>query len=196
MGIKIEGKEIVFAGQGRWLPTLRLPLLLGFRCPKCQEVLRAYFATKELVEVWKYEGVEKEHQSRYQVFATSGGQGIVSRYHNGDYRCGLQVYRALNLKENLLEWFREQFKGHRLASLAELVRKTLTGKVDGLTVVKDLCGSNDTVLAYDSLRWEAKWDTRGEQWEDYKKRRDAFLEEKLAALGCVVAEVKQNDKAC
>jgi hypothetical protein len=190
MGIKIEAKEILFAGKGRWLPTLRLPLLLGFICPKCPEVLRAYFATNEPVEVWKYEGVEKENQSRYQVFTACGGQGMVSCHHNGDYRCGLQVYWALNLKENLLEWFQEHFKGHRLTTLAELVRKTQAGEVDGLTIVKDMCGSNDTILAYDPSRWEAKWDTRGEEWEDYTKRRDAFLEEKLGALGCVVAESK------
>ena len=192
MSMAIEGKSLVLQGERRGLKNLRLPLLAGFLCPKCGGILKAYFEVKEPVPVWKYEGVEDEHHTRLHTFSVPGGQGIVSNRHDGRYDpvCGLKVYWALNLKENLLKWFEENFSEYRLTDLANLVRKVEAGEVEGLTAVRDLFGSTDRLLTYDSSEWEVRWKTNDEQWEEYRKRRDTFLQNKLRTFGCVVAETK------
>lgn len=193
-----ESKIILFKSERRNLMTRAFDLLAAFICPKCGGILKAYFETSEAIPVWKYEGVETEHHSRFHSFTVEGAQGMVSRRHDGSYDpvCSLKVFWALELKENILKWFEENLPESRIRSVAELARKAERGEVDGLTIVHDLCGSADTLLAYDPSKWDIPWDRAGESWEEFRKRKDAFIEAKLKALGCVVAEDKQNAKAC
>lgn len=190
MSITMNGKTILFKGARRGTMTRAFELLAGFLCPKCGVILKAYFETQDPVPVWKYEGVEKEHESKYQTFVVPGGQGMVAKQHEGDYRCGLQVYWASSLRDNLQKWFEDHCTGYQLRSLADLLQNVSEDEVDGLVAVTDVCGSGDTLLVYDSSKWEVKWNSIGERWEEYKKRRDEFLDQRLKTLGCVVAETK------
>jgi len=183
----MNGKTILFKGAKRGTMTRAFELLAGFLCPKCGAILKAYFETRDPVLVWKYEGVEKEHESKYQTFTVPGGQGMVAKQHDSDYRCGLQVYWASSLKDNLLKWFEDHGIGYQLRSIVDLMQKVREGGVDGLIGVGDICGSDDTLLVYDSSKWEVKWNSSGERWEDYKKRRDELFDQRLKNLGCVVA---------
>lgn len=190
MSITVNGKTILFKPAKRGVMTRAFELLTGFVSPKCGTILKAYFETKDPVPVWKYEGVEKEQESKYQSFEVPGGQGMVAKHHDGDYRCGLQVYWASSLRDNLLRWFEDHCTGYRLGSLVDLIQKVREGGVDGLVGVRDICGSDDTLLVYDPSKWEVKWNSNGERWEEYKKRRDEFFDQKIKSLGCVVAGKK------
>ena len=185
MRVRIDGDEIVFTDGSVGSPEQRRPLLSGYICPKCGEVLKVYFLTDEPVTVddgpsWA------PSAAKFRSFTAAGGQGIVSQTHRKyGSACTLEVFWAPSLTYNLIEWLRKNHEDRRFASLDRALATVRAGEVSGLVATPDVMGGDGCLLGFDEESWSAPWDYRGETYEQYKARSTQEDEAKLQELGVV-----------
>jgi hypothetical protein len=189
MSIRIEGEEILFSKGVRLTPAERRPLLSGFVCPYCKEILKAYFLTANplpLREFLKRTGGEDE---QYRSLTVPGGQAILSATHEGYYTgCDLEIFWTPSLKHNLIEWLTKHHPNRRFSSLAKAMAVVRAGKVAGLVAIPELTGSEACLLGYDKNKWEGQWNSRTEDYDTYWERKERETEQKLSQLGVVSEE--------
>jgi hypothetical protein len=186
MSIRIEGKEILFSKGIHLMPVEHRPLLSGFTCPNCREILKVYFLTVNplpLKEFLKRTGGEDE---QYRSLEVPGGQAILSATHEGYYtNCDLEIFWAPSLKHNLQDWLAKHFPDRRFGSLARAVATVRAGKAAGLVAIPDLVGGDACLLGYDKDKWESQWNHRSEDYDTYWKRKEREEKQKLFQLGVV-----------
>lgn len=154
------------------------PLISGYVCPECNRVIMAYYVgahphingnNNPFMERTKHydnryhsgdlsckEGTchggsyfrleNHEHQCKYKIYTTRGISNALN-----------EIYKSQSLKEQPIEFTTER-------SL-RLTERILNGEVPGMTIVEDVCGIDDPLLAVDQTEIKA---LRGTYWVDEK----------------------------
>jgi len=186
MSIRIEGKEILFSKSIRLTPVERRPLLSGFTCPNCKEILKAYFLTANPLPLKEFIKQSTVEDKQYRSLEVPGGQAILSLTHDGYYNsCDLEILWAPSLKHNLMEWLTKHHPDKRFRSLTKAMEIVGAGNVAGLVVIPDVTGSDSCLLGYDKDKWEGQWDSRSEDFDTYWERKEQEIAQRLSQLGVV-----------
>jgi len=165
MTIKIEGQEVVSVdGRGR---RVCRPLLSAFVCPKCREVLRAYFETDRPVDIGEQSRNPYDLRERVRSVVVPGGQGLISGTHR-QYGgvCDLEIYWAMSLKHNLQAWLARHYADSQLGSFAQPMTAVKAGQVPGLVAIQDIVGSDACLLGFDQNAWCPRWDHRRKSYDE------------------------------
>lgn len=106
--INIEKKTILFSKpyDGEESTPLReYPLLMGYQCPECHQLILAYFTTAGSFDINPY--IEAEHPD-YRTFWVSGAAGLQLADHDSKYyskhqgiQCPWMLCGALAVDENI-----------------------------------------------------------------------------------------------
>lgn len=185
MTAEIVGQEIVIVDRGG--RRARHPLLSGFICLKCHEVLKAYFKTDKPVGIGQQES-RTYGQEQFRSLIVPGGQALISETHR-EYggTCDLKIYWAPSLRHNLNAWLRKHHPEQHGETLAVAIQKVKAGLVDGLVPIPDVVGGDACLLGFDAEAWCPEWGHRTESYEKWKQRVEDTNDAKLKQLG-VVAE--------
>lgn len=176
MEINEERKTIMFHKEFKLgeepLKSIECNLISGYICPKCKQILLAYFKTNEFVPVWKYdeESKDKDYKSssflryyRYHVFYSGRGLvGIELKEHNGyNNGCTLTLVPGYNLIYSvnaILEKLEEELNNHFLEDIEKMVIKKLPDSFNkkilfnnlintkGIELVKGICKNDDPLI--------------------------------------------------
>jgi len=186
MSMRIEGKEILFSKGIRLTPVERRPLLSGFVCPYCKEILKAYLLTANPLPLKEFLEQSSSEDKQYRSIEVPGGQAVLSLTHEGYYgSCDLEIFWTPSLKHNLLEWLTKHHSDRRFGSLAKAMAAVRAKQVAGLAAIPDLTGGDACLLGYDKDKWEGQWNSRTEDYDTYWERKERKIEQKLSRLGVV-----------
>lgn len=183
MTAEILGREIVIVDRrGR---RICRPLLSGFVCPKCGEVLKAYFKTDEPVDIGQQES-RTYGQEQFRSLIVTGGQALISETHR-EYGglCDLKIYWAPSLRHNLSAWLRKHQPDRSCDTYDVGLTQVMAQRVPGLVPIPDVIGGDVCLLGFDDQAWCPAWDHRSESYEEWNERVEETKNEKLTQLGVV-----------
>ena len=183
MSIRIEGREIVFKGNGRHQGELRRPLLSGFICPRCKEILKAYFATDGPVDMRDFISGYHEQDMPFSELSVSGGQAIISTTHQEYNACGLEIFWAPSLIHNLVEWLQKERLGESFRFPQAVKTAVMSGRIEGLIAITDVVNPENFLLGYDEEKWSPPWQHKQETFSKFEERRNRETQIKLHMLG-------------
>lgn len=183
MSIRIEGREIVFGGTGGRQGELRRPLLSGFICPRCREILKVYFATNEPVDLKDFISGYHEQDMPFSVLTVSGGQVIISAVHQAYNACGLEIFWAPSLVHNLVEWLQKERLGQSFRFPQRAVAAVISGRIEGLIAITDVANPESFLLGYDEEKWSPPWKHKQETYNTFEERKSKETQIKLHMLG-------------
>lgn len=152
--------------------TKTCKLISAYTCPKCKEILLAYFRTDEFIRVWRYDEDAKDSNYdsesdrryyRYRVFyAGCGLMGIELKEdeHNSSYKegsCSFEIRQCYNIIESVNQIQREvQEKLKDEASSDKeksmIIPQQLPDGADKNLLVKNLEGIKEITLIHDICR--------------------------------------------
>ena len=181
--MRIEGREIVFRDNGNQQSELRRPLLSGFICPRCKEILKAYFATDEPVDVKDFISEYHEQDMPFSVLTVSGGQAIISTAHQVYNVCGLEIFWAPSLIHNLVEWLKKEQLGESFRFPQTAVTAVMSGRIEGLIAIADVVNPESFLLGHDEEKWSPPWKHKQETYTTFEERRSRETQIKLHMLG-------------
>jgi hypothetical protein len=182
MTVKIVGQEIVIVDQrGR---RVCRPLLSGFVCPKCGELLKAHFETDRPVDTGGQGRNSYDRREQIRSLVVPGGQALISGTHR-QYGgiCALEIYWAPSLRHNLDAWLTKHRQGCRLGNYTVAIRQARAGRIPGLVPIPDIVGGDACLLSFDQGAWCPDWDPRWESYDEWDRRATETAKEKLQLLG-------------
>lgn len=183
MTAEIVGQEIVILDRrGR---RIYRPLLSGFVCPKCREVLKAYFKTDKPVDIGQQESRTYD-QEQFRSLNVPGGQALISETHR-EYgsTCDLKIYWAPSLRHNLSAWLRNLHPDRFWETYDVGLTQVKAERIPGLIPIWDVCGGNACLLGFNATAWCPEWDHRRESYDEWNRRVEETKNEKLKQLGVV-----------
>lgn len=164
MKINEEKKTILFHKEFKLgeepLKTVEYDLISGYVCPKCKQILLAYFKTDEFIPVWKYDekNKDKHYKSsnflkyyRYKVFyASCGLMGIELKDHNNNYSgCSYKIskgYNTISSVNIIINEIEDEINSHYMDDIKEIVIKKLPNSFDKKLLLNNLVNCNDIKL--------------------------------------------------
>ncbi len=154
-----EAKQIVFQNEYSESetpkPIHRKDLISCYVCPKCNEIITAYFKTEAYILVWEYdETSDKESYKsdlrhyKYRIFYTHGAMGIENKEHNNSYqpKCSFRYVEALHLLygiNGIIKVLNKQFDEEvfkpieQIKSKEELLKRLAANPI--IELVHDVC---------------------------------------------------------
>ncbi|MDQ1255108.1 MAG: hypothetical protein QG646_4387 [Euryarchaeota archaeon] len=154
------------------IKTHECDLLSAYICPKCEQILLAYFKTDEFIPVWKYDEKEKDRSYdsesgrryyRYRVFyAGCGIMGMELKEHNGYNGCPYEIqqcYSLISFVNSIFRKIEEKLNGIKENSkvnialipddfdkqrLAENIKR-----IDSAALIPDICNLMDPLIKFD-----------------------------------------------
>ena len=208
-----EAKQIVFQNEYSEAetpkPIHRKDLISCYICPKCNEVITAYFKTDVYIRIWEYDetGEKKSYNNdsdlrcyKYRVFSTHGAMGIENKDHNSGYqpKCSFRYVEALNLLygiNGIIKVLNKQFDKEvfkpigQIKNKEELLKRMASNPL--IETVHDICGRSDPLIHL-NLREIAFAET--EYWKyngrEYKKKKMQEEKNKLESFKSVYSLIQ------
>lgn len=178
--IKINGekKTILFHKEFKLgeepAQTIECDLISGYICPRCKQILLAYFKSNEFIPVWKYDekNKDKEFKSsnflkyyRYHVFYSGNGLvGIELKEHNKYGGCTLELVPGYNLifsVNKILEKLEKEINSHYLENIEKTIITKLSDSFNKeilfnnlvnnkiIKLVEGICDNDDPLIEFD-----------------------------------------------
>ena len=158
--------------------THECELVSAYVCPKCKEILLAYLKSDEYVNVWEYDGKEKENSYRsesdlryyrYRVFyAGCGIMGMELKEHNG-YNSGCsfeinQSYDIISSVNSILSHIENELNDatdDKKVSIKRIAKDTSRirliqnlREMKEIELIHDICGYMDPLVKLNSVEYE------------------------------------------
>jgi hypothetical protein len=156
------------------IQTKECELISVYICPKCNQILLAYFKTDEFIPVWKYDGKKdgnhynrpsSQRDYKYRVFyAGCGLMGIELKKHNKSYgdACSFKIDQCYDLIESVNRIIKSLRKDIReidrkryaeLDLIPENFNKNILIKnlkqIRGIKLIPDYCRNQDPLIHFD-----------------------------------------------
>ena len=195
--------------------THECELVSAYVCPKCEEILLAYFKSDEYVKVWEYDEKEKEKNYSsdsdlryysYRVFyAGCGIMGMELKEHNGyNSGCSFKVNQSYNIVSsvnNILYHIEEELNNatdDKKVSIKRLPKGTSRirliqnlKEMKEIELIPDVCDSMDPLVRLNSVEYK-KTDTYEYEYDspERKEAEKANYEALKGAYAQVIRRIK------
>lgn len=183
MSIRIEGHEIVFRPRHGRADEIRRALLSAFLCPKCHDILKAYYLTDKALDVADCMPTKSYGDSPFEVVSVLGGQALLSTTHGAYSGCKLEVFWTPSIAYNLKEWLQRHYPGMVCQAPVVGAAQIREGCVSGLVAIRDLMNDSNYMLAFDAEAWVTPWRYGEESYEEFEARTQELEKQKLNQLG-------------
>ncbi len=192
-----ENRQIVFQNEYSEdeapKPIYRNDLITCYICPKCEEIIIAYFKTDVYIKVWEYdESADNKNPNnsesdlrhyKYRVFFTKGAMGIENKEHNTQYqpKCNFRYFEALNLLygiNGIVNLLNKQFDKEIFKPIAQIKDKaTLLSNLSAsphFELVQDICSRGDPLIHLNIMGIDFEeteyWKYEGKEYEKKNKQ--------------------------
>lgn len=143
--------------------TYECELLSAYICPKCKQILLAYFKTDEYIRVWEYDEKERERSYnsesdlryyRYRVFyAGCGIMGMELKEHNGYNGCSFEISQAYNIISSINTIFSKiEEELNNEAEGKKVIIKRLPKDFNKIKLIENLKGIKEITLVFDACK--------------------------------------------
>jgi hypothetical protein len=154
------------------------PLISGYICPECNRVIMAYYVgAHPYVESNKNPFMEKtKHYNGHYHSGDLGCKegtchgGSYFRLENHEHQCKYKIYSTRGISNSLNTIYKSQSHKEQpieftTERLLRLVERILNGEVPGMTIIEDVCGVDEPLLAIDQSEIGVY---KGSHWTDEK----------------------------
>ncbi|MFH0874755.1 MAG: hypothetical protein V1859_02370 [archaeon] len=158
------------------MKTHECELVAAYMCPKCEQIILAYFKTDVFIPIWKYDEKEKDKNYdseserryyKYRVFyAGCGVMGIELKEHNSYNGCSFKINQSYNLissVNSILKYIEKELT-ETLEKKKKVCVKPLPNdfsktrliqnlrETKEITLISDVCGTMDPLIRIEPVK--------------------------------------------